>query len=334
MRYKRVHRTPIGVISSLRFSPDGRKLGLTLNTARTPSDAFVLMLRKKPLSFDKLVRWTRAEMAGLNTDKFIQPKLVHYPARMLTNERIILMPAFVYQPKGKGPHPVVIYIHGGPEGQFRPSYNGQIQMWAEKLKIAVIAPNVRGSLGYGESYLSMDDGMLRENSVRDIGFLLDWIEVQKKFDETRVVIYGASYGGYMSLASAVHYSDRIKGAIAKAGISNFVTYLENTQSYRRDLRRVEYGDERVPEMRAFLESISPLNNVDKIRTPLLIATGQNDPVVPASESQQMVEALTQRGLPVWYMNALNEGHVFERKENRDIFQQVTFMFLQQFLVHP
>lgn len=331
MRYERVRRTPIGVISALKFSPDGRNLGMTLNTARTPSDAFVLRLRGKPLSFDKLVRWTHGAVGGLNPDKFIQPRLVHFPARMLTNERIILMPAFVYQPKGRGPFPVVIYIHGGPEGQFRPSFNSQVQMWVEKLGVAVIAPNVRGSLGYGEPYLAMDDGLLRENAVKDIGFLLDWLSFQKKFDETRVAVYGASYGGYMSLASAVHYSDRIKGAIARAGISNFVTYLENTQDYRRDLRRVEYGDERIPEMRAFLESISPLNNVDSIRTPLLIATGQNDPVVPVTESQQMVKALRDRGLPVWYMNALNEGHTFERKENRDMFQQLTYLFLQEFL---
>ncbi len=332
MRYERVRRTPIGVISSLRFSPDGRKLGMTLNTARTPSDAFVLKLRYKPLPFDRLVRWTYGEVGGLNADKFVQPKLVHFPARMLTNEKIILMPAFVYQPRGKGPFPVVIYIHGGPEGQFRPSFNGQIQMWVEKLGVAVIAPNVRGSLGYGESYLAMDDGLLRENAVKDIGFLLDWIEIQKKFDETRVGVYGASYGGYMSLATAVHYSDRIKGAIDRAGISNFVTYLENTQGYRRDLRRIEYGDERIPEIRAFLESISPLNNVDKIRTPLLIATGQNDPVVPVTESGQMVNALRKNGQPVWYLNALNEGHVFEKKEPRDYFQTITYMFLQQFLL--
>ena len=334
MAYERVRKTPVGVISSLRFSPDGRKLGMTLNTARTPSDAFVLNLKRKPLSFDKLVRWTHGEVGGLDADKFIQPRLVHFPARMLTNERIILMPAFVYQPRGKGPFPVVIYIHGGPEGQFRPSFNGQIQMWVEKLGVAVIAPNVRGSLGYGESYLSMDDGFLRENAVKDIGFLLDWIAIQKKFDESRVAIYGSSYGGYMSLASAVYYSDRIRGAIDRAGISNFVTYLENTQGYRRDLRRIEYGDERIPEMRAFLESISPLNNVDKIRTPLLIATGQNDPVVPVSESMQMVNALRENGQTVWYMNVLNEGHVFEKKENRDYFQTVTFMFLKQFLLQP
>lgn len=137
----------------------------------------------------------------------------------------------------------------------------------------------------------------------------------------------------MALASAVHYSDRIRAAVDRAGISNFVTYLENTQDYRRDLRRVEYGDERIPEMRAFLEQISPLNNVEKIRVPLLVVQGQNDPVVPVSESEQMVRALREQGQPVWYLNALNEGHGYERKENRDVFQQVTYLFLQEFLIN-
>jgi dipeptidyl aminopeptidase/acylaminoacyl peptidase len=305
---------------------------MTLNTARTPSDAFALRLGKSPLDFKKLIRWTYGEVGGLNPEQFVQPRLIHFPAPMITDEQFILMPAFVYQPRGKGPFPVVIYIHGGPEGQFRPSFNSTVQMWVEKLGVAVVAPNVRGSLGYGESYLVMDDGKLRENAVKDIGALLDWLSEQKKFDETRVAVYGASYGGYMALATAVHYGDRIKAAVDRAGISNFVTYLENTQDYRTDLRRVEYGDERDPEMRAFLEKISPLNNVDKIRTPLLIAQGQNDPVVPVTESGQMVKALRERGLPVWYMNALNEGHAFRKKENRDLFQQVSFMFLQKFLL--
>ena len=332
MRYMRVRRTPIGVINSLRFSPDGRRLGMTLNTARTPSDAFVLRLGRSPLSSKKLIRWTYGEVGGMNADQFVQPELIHYPAPLIIDERYIGVPAFVYQPDGRGPFPVVIYIHGGPEGQFRPSFNSTIQLWVEKLGVAVIAPNVRGSLGYGEPYLVMDDGILRENAVQDIGALLDWIAEQDEFDQSRVAVYGASYGGYMSLATAVHFSDRIRAAVVRAGISNFVTYLENTQEYRKDLRRVEYGDERDPEMRAFLEKVSPLNNVDKIRTPLLIAQGQNDPVVPVSESEQMVSALRERGLPVWYLNAINEGHVFEKKENRDIFQQVTFMFLQQFLL--
>ena len=162
--------------------------------------------------------------------------------------------------------------------------------------------------------------------------LLDWIALQPMLDKDRVAVMGASYGGYIALASAVHYSDRLRAVIDRLGISNFVTFLENTQDYRREMRRVEYGDERDPEMRAFLESISPLNNVDKIKIPLFIQQGRNDPIVPMSESEQMVTALREQGQIVWYMNALNEGHGYDRKENRDLYRQATFLFLQQYLL--
>jgi dipeptidyl aminopeptidase/acylaminoacyl peptidase len=227
---------------------------------------------------------------------------------------------------------VVIFIHGGPEGQFRPGFNSTVQMWLDKLGAAVIAPNVRGSIGYGTSYLSMDNGELRENAVHDIGALLDWIAAQPDLDEGRVAVYGASYGGYMALASAVHYGSRLRAVVDRAGISHFVTYLENTGGYRRDLRRAEYGDERIPEVRRFLQRISPLNNADRIHTPLLIAQGRNDPVVPESESLQMVAALRERHRTVWYVNALNEGHSYARKDNRDVFERVTYLFLQSYLL--
>jgi dipeptidyl aminopeptidase/acylaminoacyl peptidase len=205
-------------------------------------------------------------------------------------------------------------------------------MWIDQLGVAVIAPNVRGSLGYGAYYITQDDAYKRENAVKDIGALLDWIAEQKQLDENRVAITGASYGGYVALASAVHYSDRLKAVVDRFGISNFVTFLENTQDYRRDMRRLEYGDERDPEMRAFLERISPLNNVEKIAVPLFIQQGRNDPIVPNSESEQMVQALRDAGQTVWYMNALNEGHSYDKKENRDLFQQATVLFLQKYLL--
>ncbi|NIP19288.1 MAG: alpha/beta fold hydrolase, partial [Xanthomonadales bacterium] len=315
-RYKQVKRTPFGLITGLMFSQDGRHLGMTISTSRNPADAFVLPLRRWALGYQRLDRWTYGEVGGLNPEKFARPELIHYPAPILTREGELQMPAFVYRPKARRPFPVVIFIHGGPEGQFRPSFNSTIQMWVDRLGVAVIAPNVRGSMGYGLGYLAMDDARLRENSVMDIGALLDWIADHREFDASRVAVYGNSYGGYMALASVVHFDDRIRAAVDRSGISNFVTYLENTQGYRRDLRRIEYGDERIPEMREFLQRISPLNNVDKISTPLLIVQGQNDPVVPASESEQMVEALRERGQSVWYMNALNEGHGYEKKENR------------------
>jgi dipeptidyl aminopeptidase/acylaminoacyl peptidase len=189
------------------------------------------------------------------------------------------------------------------------------------------------ALPYGFEYLSLDDGMNRENAVRDIGALLDWIAVQPDLDQNRVALLGGSYGGYMVLASAVHYSDRLSAAVDVVGISNFVTFLENTQDYRRALRRAEYGDERDPEVRAFLEGISPLTNADRIDIPMLVVQGENDPRVPASEAAQIIEALRKRDVPVWYMNALNEGHGYARKENRDVYEQAVVMFLSRFLLN-
>jgi dipeptidyl aminopeptidase/acylaminoacyl peptidase len=200
--------------------------------------------------------------------------------------------------------------------------------------VVVIAPNVRGSAGYGKSYVGLDNGFRREESVRDIGALLDWIETQADLDAERVAVYGGSYGGYMVLASLVHYSGRLKAAIEIVGISNFVTFLENTQDYRRDLRRVEYGDERDPEMRAYLEKISPNRHADRMTAPLFVAQGQNDPRVPVTESEQVVRDVRAAGYEVWYMKAMNEGHGFRKKENRDLFQQLTVLFLERQLLQP
>jgi dipeptidyl aminopeptidase/acylaminoacyl peptidase len=327
-----VDNIPTGLAFGLTFSPDDRKLAMTLNTPKTPSDTFVLELGTSPLEYGNLVRWTDSEVGGLDTESFGSPELVHYPTfdKVGTENRQI--PAWIYKPRGKGPFPVVVSIHGGPEGQAFPSFSSTYQMWMNKLGVAVVVPNVRGSSGYGKSYLALDNGFKREDSVRDIGKLLDWIATQSDLDADRVAVFGGSYGGYMVLASAVHFGDRLQAAVDVVGISNFVTFLENTQDYRRDLRRAEYGDERLPEMRAHLEKISPLNNVDKIRIPMLIVQGQNDPRVPVTESEQLVAALRAQGQPVWYMNALNEGHGYRKKENRDIYQQATVLFLQEHLI--
>ena len=324
--FRAVNKVPIGVVYGMRFSPDGRKLGMTLNRPQAPSDAYVLKLGRDPLKFGRLIRWTVSETGGINTESFVVPDLVHYPT---FDDRQV--PAWIHRPKGKGPHPVVIRIHGGPESQARPSFNTTYQMWIAKLGAAVIQPNVRGSIGYGKTYASLDNGYQREDAVRDIGALLDWIEAQPELDASRVAMYGGSYGGYMARASATYYNDRLKAVVNNVGISNFVTFLENTQDYRRDQRRPEYGDERDPEMRAYLEKISPLNNVGNITVPMFIVQGQNDPRVPATESEQMVAALRAEGHTVWYMSAMNEGHGYRKRENRDILQQVMIMFLQRHL---
>ncbi|MGI9242739.1 MAG: alpha/beta fold hydrolase, partial [Verrucomicrobiales bacterium] len=324
---RKVDGLPIGLVGGLEFSPDGTRLGMTLNTARSPSDSFTLELGERPLETGDLTRWTYSEVGGLDTSTFSKPELVRFPS---FDDREI--PAFVYRPAGEGPFPVVIYIHGGPEGQFQPAFSSRFQMWIDTLGVAVIAPNVRGSRGYGKEYINLDNGYKREDSVKDIGALLDWVATQPDLDAGRVAVFGGSYGGYMVLASSVYYSDRLKAAVDVVGISNFVTFLENTQDYRRDLRRVEYGDERDPKMRAHLEKISPNNHVEKIDIPMLVIQGQNDPRVPVTEAEQIVAALREKDKVVWYLNALNEGHGYRKKENRDISQQVVIQFLQKHLL--
>ena len=330
--YRAVEDLPTGVAFGLRFSPDDRRLAMTLNTPSTPSDVFVLDLGERPLAYGSLTRWTMSEVGGLDTSGFRTPELHHYPTFDEVDGAPRQIPAWVYKPAGEGPFPVVVSIHGGPEGQSRPTFSSTYQMWLEKLGVAVVIPNVRGSSGYGKTYLSLDNGVKREDSVRDIGSLLDWIGTRPDLDADRVAVFGGSYGGYMVLATSFHYSDRLKAAVDIVGISNFVTFLENTQDYRRDLRRVEYGDERDPAMRAHLESIAPIRHVERMRHPMLIVQGQNDPRVPVTESEQMVEALRDAGQAVWYMNAMNEGHGYRKKENRDIYQQATVLFLREHLV--
>ncbi len=329
---RKIEGLPTGLAYGLQFSPDDRRLAMTLNTPQTPSDTYVLTLAHETLEYGALIRWTESELGGLDESAFRVPELIDYASFDKDGSVPRLIPAWVYKPPGKGPHPVVVSIHGGPEGQARPAFSSTYQMWIEKLGVAVVLPNVRGSSGYGKTYLGLDNGFKREDSVKDIGALLDWIKVQPDLDQDRVALFGGSYGGYMVLAGSMHYGDRLKAAVDNVGISNFVTFLENTQDYRRDLRRVEYGDEREPSMRAFLQRISPLNNAEKITVPLFIVQGKNDPRVPVTESEQMVRALRQRGRTVWYMKALNEGHGYRKRENRDIYQQATVLFLRQHLL--
>lgn len=325
-RFAPVEQLPLGVIFGLAFSPNGRRLGFSLDSGVSPADAHTVELTDEPLEAGDLRRWTFSEVGGLNPNSFVAPRPIHF--RSFDDREI---PAFLYQPEDKGPHPVIINIHGGPEGQSRPLFSGVFQSWIKELGAAVIDPNVRGSAGYGKSYLKLDNGMLREDSVRDIGALLEWIAQNPELDEHRVMVYGGSYGGYMVLASLIRFGERLKAGIDIVGISDFITFLENTQDYRRDLRRVEYGDERDPEMRAFFERISPLRNASRINTPLFVIQGQNDPRVPVTEAEQIVQQVRSNGREVWYMNALNEGHGYAKKENQDLMRDAVVAFMRRFL---
>lgn len=318
---------PIGVIGGLGFSPDGQRLALTLNSATSPSDVYVV-----ELATATLVRWTQSEVGGLDASNFRAPTLVRYPTFDSVDGKPRTIPAFYYRPEGEGPFPVVVNIHGGPEAQALPVFNPSIQFMLEELKVAVLVPNVRGSAGYGKSYLQLDNGFLREDSVKDIGALLDWIGQQPELDAKRVGVSGGSYGGYMVLASLVHFNDRIRAGIDVVGISDFGTFLANTESYRRDLRRAEYGDERIPEMKAFHDRIAPLNNAGKITAPLFVAQGYNDPRVPWTEAEQIVKAVRGNGGDVWYLLFKDEGHGFRKKANSDYFGAASVLFWQKHLL--
>ncbi len=317
---------PAGLIGGLKFRKGTREFGFSFSSARNQADVY-----SYDLDSGKLQRWTTSDPGGVDPGKFAEPELIQsfsFDGRPI--------PAFLYRPTKAAPRgarfPVLIDIHGGPEGQFRPGYLGRSNALIDELGIAVIYPNVRGSTGYGKTYLKLDNGERREDSVKDIGGLLDWIATQPDLDRDRVAVQGGSYGGYMALASMTHYNDRLRCGIDVVGISNWVTFLTNTQAYRRDLRRVEYGDERIPAMAEFLQRISPLNSAEKITRPLLVVQGRNDPRVPVTESEQVVAKVRKGGGPVWYVEGKNEGHGFAKKPNQDYQQAVQIAFLRQYLV--
>jgi dipeptidyl aminopeptidase/acylaminoacyl peptidase len=317
-------KLPFGVIGEFDFDAEGKRLAFSFQTPAEPYDVWVFGLEKGDLT-----RWTKSEIGPIDRGTLVPPTLVRFPSFDKSQGKPRQIPAWVFKPRGGGPHPVLVNIHGGPESQSRPTFNINVQQWVGQLGYAVIQPNVRGSNGYGKTYVALDNGMKREDSVKDIGALLDWIATQPDLDAKRVVVIGGSYGGYMTLASMTHFNDRLRGGIDIVGISNFVTFLESTAEYRRDLRRPEYGDERDPKMRAFLEKISPLTNAGRITKPMLVVQGKNDPRVPVTESEQLVAKIRANGGEVWYLVGLNEGHGFAKRDNIDYYQWAVAMFLEK-----
>jgi len=323
-KQKPAPKLPVGLVFGLEWHNNGRDLGLGLNSARSPSDVYSI-----DVTTGKLERWTESETGGLNAASFSEAELVRW--KSFDGKTIS---GFLYKPASRfsGPRPVVINIHGGPEGQSRPGFQGRGNYLLDELGVAVLFPNVRGSTGFGKSFVKLDNGVLREDSVKDIGSLLDWIPTRKDLDASRVMVTGGSYGGYMTLAVATHYDAKIRCSLDVVGISNFVTFLQNTESYRRDLRRVEYGDERDPAMKEHLLKISPATNAQKIKKPLLVIQGKNDPRVPYTESEQMVATVKNNGGPVRYLLANDEGHGFAKKKNQDFQFYATIAFVREHLL--
>jgi dipeptidyl aminopeptidase/acylaminoacyl peptidase len=318
-------KLPLGIPSGLEWHENGRDLGFNFVSAKSPNDAYSLDVKS-----GEVTRWTESETGGLDAQQFVEPELVK-----LTSFDGLKISAFVYRPDAKkfpGKRPVIVNIHGGPESQSRPIFQARINYYLNELGIAVIYPNVRGSTGYGKTFVALDNGFKREDSVKDIAAVLDFIERDPALNAERIAVVGGSYGGYMSLACMIHYADRLRCGIDVVGISNFLTFLKNTQDYRRDLRRVEYGDERDPKMAEFLERISPTTNAKKIKKPLFVVQGLNDPRVPASEAEQMVKAIRENGGAVWYLMAKDEGHGFAKKRNVDYQFLATIQFYREFLL--
>ena len=317
---------PLGVIGGVKFHKNGRDVAFSLSSAKSPLDSY---------SFDaqtgKVDRWTTSETGGLNPVNFATPELIHW--KTFDGKSIS---GFLYKPaaaKFPGKRPVIINIHGGPEGQARPGFGSfGTNYYVNELGVAVIFPNVRGSTGYGKTFLKLDNGFHRDDSYKDIGSLIDWIKQSPDLDSNAIMVTGGSYGGNMTWAVATMYEDEISCQLPIVGPTNLVTLLEHTEPYRRDLRRVEYGDERDPKMREYLERIAPMNNAQKITKPTFVVAGQNDPRVPVSESQQMVDKLRGSGVPLWFLVAKDEGHGFSKKKNQDFQFYSTIMFVKQYLL--
>jgi len=323
-KYKLISSIPSGVCGAPSFHNNGQDVAVSVSSARSSADVYVVNLVS-----GKCIRWTESEMGGIVSDDLGLPKLIKW--KSFDNLEVT---GFYYPAAKKfsGKRPVIINIHGGPEGQSRPSFLGASNYYMNELGIVMIFPNVRGSTGYGKTFLKMDNGMKREESVQDIGALFNWIAQQPELDASKVMVTGGSYGGYMTLAVATHYNDKIRCALDVVGISNFNTFLKNTESYRRDLRRVEYGDERDSSMYAFLENISPLNNASKITKPMFIVQGGNDPRVPRTEAEQMANKIKSNGGTVWYLEAKDEGHGFRKKTNADFQRMATILFIKNYLL--
>jgi dipeptidyl aminopeptidase/acylaminoacyl peptidase len=324
-KFHPVQDVPTGVIQKIAFHENGEDVGFSLTSARSPLDAYSLNIRS-----GNIERWTKSETGGLNTANFREPELVSWKSfdgRTITG--------FLYTPdpaKFPGKRPVIINIHGGPEGQSRPLYMGRNNYILNELGVAIIMPNVRGSTGYGKEFTKLDNGFHRDDTYKDIGALLDWIAARPDLDANRIMVAGGSYGGHMTWATAAYYDDKIRCAMPVFGMSNLVTFLEHTEAYRRDLRRVEYGDERHPAMRAYLEKIAPMNHLDSMRKPIFAVVGKNDPRVPWSESRQILDKLNAQGTPTWFMMANDEGHGYAKKKNQDLLFDAEVMFIRRYLL--
>ncbi len=324
--FRALPNIPAGVVGDLHFRPGSHDLGFALASAGSPADVYSVDIETA-----KLDRWTEGETGGLDPANFVAPQLIKWKSF-----DGLELSGFLYQPdavKFPGKRPVFVEIHGGPEAQYRPNYRGQENYLINELGLAIVAPNVRGSAGYGKTFLKLDNCFHRDATYKDINALLNWIGKQPELDTSRIMIYGGSYGGHMTWAVSAFYNDRIRCAMPIVGMSNLVTFLEHTEAYRQDLRRVEYGDERNPAMRTYLEKIAPMNHLDAMHKPVFAVVGKNDPRVPWTESRQIIDKLKAEGTPTWFLMANDEGHGYAKKKNRDLLFDAEVLFIDHCLLN-
>jgi dipeptidyl aminopeptidase/acylaminoacyl peptidase len=324
-------KLPAGqILTTPQWRPDSGEVAFSLWSLRTFGDVYSVNARTGAVD-----RWTRSEFGAFNPDSLPEPEIVQWKSfDGLTISGILYRPPARFT----GPRPVIINIHGGPGGSTsreRPRYQGRSAYFLNELGIAILAPNVRGSWGFGKAFGRLDDGMNREDAVKDIGALLDWIAAQPALDKDRILVTGTSYGGYMTYAVAEAYANRIRCAVAASAISNFISYFERTDPGRAEDRRVEYGDERVPEMREFLTRISPVTQASKLRVPLMIVHGRKDTRVPVDQAEDMARTVRANGVPVWLAVYEDEGHVmWASQANNNFFFYTWIQFVQQYLLNP
>ena len=307
-----------GIVGGLEFSKDGKKLAFTFNSAKNNADIWIYDIQSKSLT-----QLTKSSRSGIPTSSFVEPELVKY--KTFDGKEI---PAWFYKPmNASGKLPVIISVHGGPEGQERPGFNPLYQYYLSR-GYAVLATNVRGSTGYGKTFTHLDDVHKREDSVKDLAYSVDWLKANGA-DSKRIAVMGGSYGGYMTMAAITLYPDLFSAAVNTVGIVNWETFLKNTSGYRRRQREVEYG--RLDRDLDFLRSISPLAKVDKIKTPLFVIHGKNDPRVPYTEAEQVVKALKDRNAIVEYKLYDDEGHGISKLKNRLELYPLVADFLDKYM---
>ncbi len=316
------HLPGVDVIRAIAFDADSKRLAVGVATPTAPRDAYVLDIES-----NRLEAWTHSEAGAVDSASFVGARADRFPTFDRDGSHARELPLYAFEPMSAGPHPVLIWLHGGVDSEFRPSFDPWIQFVVKELGFTVLAPNLRGSSGLGKTIAALADGRSREDAVKDIGALLVWIGLQGSLDAKRVVIGGVGYGGYLAAASLETYGDRLRAGIDLCGISDFVDLVGDANSNLQPERRAQFGDERDTEVRAYLRRISPLTNADRLTKPLLVVHGKNDPWVPVEQSDSLVSRLESRGAPVAYLVATREGHVFTRQSDRAAWFSATAGFL-------